>query len=317
MPHLIIAGAIHESGIDLIETRKDFTYTYLSENDDLSYKRLIKDADALVIRTQPLSREDISRSQKLKVVSRHGVGYDAIDVDALTDRNIPLTIVGDVNSQSVAEHAMTLLLAAFKRLIKSDLAVRQGPWAYRNELEPQEVNGKNLLILGYGRIGMRLAKMASSFGMNVSAFDPYISKEQWDNGFVTMVDDFKRALSDADCISINMPKLEQPLIGKKEFDLMKAGVVIINTARGGIVNENDLFIALSNGRVGAAGLDVFDEEPPSDPNRFAALHQVILSPHVAGLSQESAKAMAIASVRNIINFFDSELDMSLIVNNQI
>ena len=317
MPHLIIAGAIHESGIDLIETRKDFTYTYLSENDDLSYKRLIKDADALVIRTQPLSREDISRSQKLKVVSRHGVGYDAIDVDALTDRNIPLTIVGDVNSQSVAEHAMTLLLAAFKRLIKSDLAVRQGPWAYRNELESQEVNGKNLLILGYGRIGMRLAKMASSFGMNVSAFDPYISKKQWENDSVTMVDDFKRALSDADCISINMPKLEQPLIGKKEFDLMKAGVVIINTARGGIVNENDLFIALSNGRVGAAGLDVFDEEPPSGTNRFAALHQVILSPHVAGLSQESAKAMAIASVRNIINFFDSKLDMSLIVNNQI
>ncbi len=317
MPHLLIAGAIHESGIELINTRKDFTYTYLSKNDDLSYKKLIKHADGLVIRTQPLSRTDIFSSQKLKVVSRHGVGYDAIDVNALTEKRIPLAIVGDVNSQSVAEQSMTLILAAFKRLIKSDRAVRVGPWNYRNQLESQEVNGKNLLILGYGRIGRRLAKMASAFDMNVHAYDPYVETDQFCNVPVKKIDNLKDAITSADCISVNMPKMESPLIAKKEFDCMKTGVVIVNTARGGIIKEDDLIEALSNGKVGAAGLDVFDHEPPLSDNRFGALDQVVMSPHVAGLSKESAEAMAVSSIQNVINFFDGNLDMSLVVNQKI
>ena len=317
MPHLIIAGAIHESGIALINTRKDFTYTYLSKNDDLSYRKLIKHADGLVIRTQPLSRTDIFSSQKLKVVSRHGVGYDAIDVNALTEKSIPLAIVGDVNSQSVAEQSMTLLLAAFKRLIKSDRAVRVGPWNYRDQLESQEVHGKNLLILGYGRTGRRLAKLAAAFDMNVHAFDPYVEIDQFCNVPVKKIDNLKDAIADADCISVNMPRMESPLIAKKEFDCMKTGVVIVNTARGGIIKEDDLIEALSNGKVGAAGLDVFDHEPPLSDNRFGALDQVVMSPHVAGLSKESAEAMAVSSIQNVINFFDGNLDMSLVVNQKI
>ena len=317
MPHLLIAGAIHESGIELIETRKDFTYTYLSKNDDFSYQTLLKKADALVIRTQPLSRKDIFGSQTLKVVSRHGVGYDAVDVDALTERNIPLTIVGDVNSQSVAEQSMTLLLAAFKRLIKNDNAVRYGPWCYRNQLEPQEVHGKNLLILGFGRIGRRLAKMAAAFGMNVFAYDPFVRPEEFYNDPVEKINDFNKAIGNVHCISVNMPKVEKPLITKKEFDCMQTGVVIVNTARGGIIKEDDFIEALKSGKVGAAGLDVFDDEPPLKNNQFAKFNQVVMSPHVAGLSKESAQAMAVSSVQNAINFFDGNLDMSLVVNKTI
>ena len=147
MPHVVIAGAIHESGIELIEKRADFTYAYIPSNEDRSYVNLIKEADALVIRTQPLTAKDIKEAAALKIVSRHGVGYDSIDTFALEKKNILLTIVGDVNSQSVAEHAMTLMLAAFKRLIKNDEAVRVGPWNYRNTLEPQEIYKKSLLIL--------------------------------------------------------------------------------------------------------------------------------------------------------------------------
>ena len=317
MPHLLIAGAIHESGIELIKTRRDFTYTYISENDDLSYKKLLKDADALVIRTQPLNRADILNTHNLKIVSRHGVGYDAIDVNALTEKSITLAIVGDVNSQSVAEHSMTLLLAAFKRLMKNDRAVRIGPWNYRNKLEPLEVYGKNLLILGYGRIGRRLAKMANAFDMNVYAYDPYVEIEHFCNESVKKIENLELAIRDADCISINMPKMQNPLITKNEFDCMKTGVVIVNTARGGIINEDDLLQALNNGKVGAAGLDVFDHEPPLSDNPFAALDQVILSPHVAGLSKESAEAMSLSSVQNAIDFFDGNLDVSLVVNKKI
>ena len=240
-----------------------------------------------------------------------------MDVAALTEKNIPLTIVGDVNSQSVAEQSMTLLLAAFKRVIKNDRAVRVGPWDYRNLLEPEEVNGKNLLILGYGRIGRRLAKMATAFGMHVFAYDPFIDSKQWSDGSVEKVDDLNMAITTADCISVKMPRVEKPIIGKKEFDRMKTGVVIVNTARGGIIKEEDLINALKNGKVGAAGLDVFEDEPPLGKNPFYLLQQVILSPHVAGLSKESAAAMAVSSVKNAIDFFDGNLDMSLVVNKKI
>ena len=314
MPHVIIAGSIHESGIHVIDRRRDFTYTYLSKNDDLSYKELIKDADALIIRTQPLVKTDIVSAVNLKIVSRHGVGYDAVDVDALSQRDIPLTIVGDVNSQSVAEHSMALLLAAYKRLIKNDEAVRIGPWTYRNQLEPEELRGKALLILGYGRIGRRLAKMASAFEMNISVYDPFIQEADWPVGPAVKVEDFNLAISQADCISINMPRADKPLIGNDEFDKMKPGVVIINTARGGIIQEHDLITALKSGKVGAAGLDVFDDEPPLSPNPFAGLKQVVLTPHIAGLSTESAEAMAISSVQNVIDFFDGKLNPLLIVN---
>ena len=218
MPHVIIAGSIHESGIRVIDRRREFTYTYLSKNDDLSYKELIKDADALVIRTQPLVKTDIVSAINLKIVSRHGVGYDAVDVDALSQRDIPLTIVGDVNSQSVAEHSMALLLAAYKRLIKNDEAVRIGPWTYRNQLESEELRGKVLLILGYGRIGRRLAKMASAFEMTLLVYDPFIQDSDWPIGPAVKVQDLNLAMSQADCISINMPRVDKPLIGKHEFE---------------------------------------------------------------------------------------------------
>lgn len=314
MQHVIIAGSIHASGIQVIADRDDFTYTYLSDNEDLSYKHLIKDADALVLRTQPLTREDIMSSQNLKIVSRHGVGYDAVDVLALSEKGILLTIVGDVNSQSVAEHSMTLLLAAFKRLIKNDYAVRVGPWDYRNNLETEEVFGKNLLILGYGRIGRRLAKIADAFGMKVFAYDPFIDSSHWPDGHTTKVENLDAGFSFADCISINMPRTKETLINRREFSLMKNGVIIVNTARGGIINESALLNALNNGKVSAAGLDVFDDEPPNSESPFTFLKQVVLTPHVAGLSKEAAEAMAVSSIQNVIDYFDGKLEQSLIVN---
>ena len=120
-------------------------------------------AIAMVIRTQPLQAASIAKASRLKIVSRHGVGYDAVDVAALNARNIPLCIVGDVNSVSVAEHAMMLILACAKQLIRSDNSVRHGPWGWRNKLEAAEISGKRLLIIGYGRIGRHLARMASGF----------------------------------------------------------------------------------------------------------------------------------------------------------
>jgi D-3-phosphoglycerate dehydrogenase / 2-oxoglutarate reductase len=313
MPHLLIAGKLHQAGLALLES-SGFTYDYVEEVSEASYAPLIGRADALVIRTQPLSSTTIAAAPLLKIVSRHGVGYDAVDVAALNQRKIPLCIVGDVNSVSVAEHAMTLILASAKRLILADRAVRAGPWGWRNALEAGEISGKNLLIIGYGRSGRHLARMAQGFGMNIRAFDSFLVKQGWPDGPATPVASLNDGLASADVISVHVPKTGQPILGAAEFALMKPGVIIVNTARGGVVNETALAAALAEGRVAAAGLDVFDTEPPAKDHPLLAFGQVALTPHIAGLTEQAGTRMAVSCVQNVLDFFAGRLDPALVVN---
>ncbi|MFD2054345.1 hydroxyacid dehydrogenase [Mesorhizobium calcicola] len=315
MPHILVAGKLHPSGMALLNSLPDVTFDYIEEVSEQSYAPLIGKADALVLRTQPLSAETVAKADRLRVVSRHGVGYDAVHLPSLIERGIALTIVGDVNSVSVAEHAMMLILAASKRALRADRSVRQpNEWGWRNNLEAEEISGKNLLIVGFGRIGRHLARMASGFGMEVRAFDPYLQEQAWPEGPVSAVDALRDGLSWADVISINIPKADQPLIGRAEFAVMRRGAILVNTARGGIVEEQALVDALRSGQVGAAGLDVFDREPPAEGNSLVNLDQVILSPHIAGLTRECGERMAVASVRNVIDFFSGKIDPALVVN---
>ena len=182
MPHVLVAGKLHPSGIELLDASPGVTYDYVEDVSEPSYAPLIGGADGLVIRTQPLSASTVARAERLKIVSRHGVGYDAVDLPSLNRRGIALAIVGDVNSVSVAEHAMMLLLAATKRLIRADRSVRDNEWGWRNRLEPSELAGKRLLILGFGRIGRHLARMAAAFGMEVRAYDPFLERQGWPEG---------------------------------------------------------------------------------------------------------------------------------------
>lgn len=314
MPHILVAGKVHPSGVDLLKSAEGVTYDLVEDLTEESYASLIGKADALVIRTQPLSAATVAAGARLQIVSRHGVGYDAVDLDALNARRIPLCIVGDVNAVSVGEHAMTLILAAAKRLIRADRSVRQGPWSWRNRLEGMEISGRNLLILGYGRTGRRLAGMAAGFGMQVRAHDPFLARQGWPEGLVAEAPDLLAALAWADIVSVHMPKVGAPMIGADELAVMKPSAIIVNTARGGIVDERALAAALLAGRIGAAGFDVFDTEPPAGDHPLVGLDQVILTPHVAGLTQESAERMAISSVQNVLDFFSGTIDPDLIVN---
>lgn len=316
MPHLLVAGKLHPSGEALLRDlpARGITVDYVEEVSEPSYAPLIHKADALVIRTQPLSAATAALAERLKVVSRHGVGYDSVDLAALNARGIALTIVGDMNSVSVAEHAMMQLLAAAKRVLLADRAVREpGGWSWRNHLEQQEISGKNLLIIGYGRTGQRLARMAAGFEMTVRAFDPYLSRNGWPEGSAAEIADLDQALAWADCISIHVPKADKPTLGAQEIALMKPGVILANTARGGVVDEAALAEALASGHVGAAGVDVFDDEPPLASPLFTQA-TALLSPHIAGLTAECGERMAIASIRNAIHYLDGTIDRSLIVN---
>ncbi len=314
MPHILIAGKLHPSGLALLEQTPGVTYDHVEEISEASYQPYLASADGMVIRTQPMQAPSVAKGVRLQVVSRHGVGYDAVDVAALNARRIPLCIVGDVNSVSVAEHAMMQILACAKQLIRSDRSVRTGPWGWRNRLEQGEVSGKTLLIIGYGRIGRHLARMAAGFGMKIAAYDPYLLAGGWPEGPASSVADLTTGLIRADFISVHIPKADGPLIGVGELAAMKYGAVIVNTARGGIVDEAALADALRSGQIAAAALDVFDAEPPEPDHPLLAFDQVIFTPHTAGLTREAAERMAIASVQNVLDHFAGRLDAALVVN---
>ena len=317
MPHVLIAGKLHPAGLARIEGAEGFTFDYVEAISEPSYAPLVDSADALVIRTQPLTAATVARASRLKLVSRHGVGYDAVDLEALARRRIALCIAGGANSLSVAEHAMTLILACAKRVLRADRAVRGGDWKWRDRLEAMEISGRALLIVGYGRAGRKLADMAKGFDMEVRAFDPFVAEGGWPPGSASPVATLAEGLAWADIVSLNAPKAGKPLIGAQEFALLKPGAILVNTARGGVVDEAALGEALTEGRVAAAGLDVFDDEPPPASHPLLAFDQVILSPHIAGVTAEAAERMAVASVQNVIDFFAGRLDPSLIVNKDV
>ncbi len=314
MPHILIAGKLHPAGLALLDATTGVTYTHVEEISEESYQPYLEQADGMVIRTQPMTAASVAKAARLRIVSRHGVGYDAVDVKALNARGIPLCIVGDVNSVSVAEHAMMQILACAKQLIRSDRAVRNGPWGWRNKLEQGEVSGKTLLIIGYGRIGRHLAVMASAFGMKIMAYDPYLAAKGWPEGQVADAGDLLAGLAAADFVSVHIPKADKPIIGTAEIASMKRGAIIVNTARGGIVDEAALADALRSGQIAAAALDVFDAEPPAPDHPLLAFDQVILTPHTAGLTAEAAERMAVSSVQNVLDFFAGHLDPALVVN---
>ena len=313
MPHLLIAGKLHPSGLDLLRSAKGVTFDYVEEISEPSYQAYLPQADALVIRTQPLSAGSIAKAPGLQIVSRHGVGYDAVDVAALNARRVPLCIVGDVNSSGVAEHAMMLILAASHRLIAADRATRGGDWGWRNGLQTHEVAGKRLLVVGFGRIGQKLAGLARAFGMQVHAYDPYIPADHWPEGAIR-ADDLGVALSEADAVSLHLPRADRAVIGTAELAVMKPTAVVVNTARGGLVDEVALAEALRAGRLGGAGIEVFDAEPPGTDHPLFGLDQAVLTPHNAALTVECAERMAVASVQNVLDFFAGKLDPALVVN---
>src|SRR5579863_5134609 len=223
MPHLLIAGKLHPAGLALLQASQGVTYDYVEEVSEPSYAPLIGKAEGLVIRTQPLSAATIANAARLKIVSRHGVGYDSVDMTALNERRIPLCIVGDTNSLSVAEHAMMMILACAKQAIRADRAVRGGTWGWRNRLEAGEISGKRLLIVGFGRSGRHLARMAQGFEMEISAFDPFLAEKGWPEGSVQPVGSLDEGLAWAEIISVNVPKAARPMLTSREFEKLRPG----------------------------------------------------------------------------------------------
>jgi D-3-phosphoglycerate dehydrogenase len=282
-----------------------------------SYRPLLPEADAILLRTQPMTAAEIALAPKLKIVSRHGVGYDAVDVAALSARRIPLAIVGDVNSRAVAEHTLMLMLAAARRAVPHHIAATTGNWNERNRFDAIELDGKRLLIVGFGRIGRRVAQLSLGFGMTVTVYDPFVASAQLRPFNVQHEADIGAALEAADFVTFHMPGGNSgPLVGEAQLARMKPSAIIINTARGGLVDETALDRALRERRLWAAALDVLVDEPPFEGHRLLGNPYVTISPHNAGLTQECALRMAEAAAQNILDAFDGTLNPGLVVNSR-
>lgn len=317
MPHVLVAGKIHDAGLNLLRSVADMTVDVVDEVSTESYAPRISEADALLIRTQPLPGAVVANAPRLRIVSRHGVGYDAVDLPALEARGIALAIVGDVNSRAVAEHAFALMLALAKRVTAYDAAVRHGTWGLRNSFSATELWNKRLFLVGFGRIGRLVAGMAHAFGMTVVAYDPFLTPETIRQAGADPVGDLAAGLLEADVVSLHVPRAGgRALIGAAELALLRPGALVVNTARGDLIDEAALADALDAGRIAGAGLDVFGSEPPAAGDRLLGCERAILSPHSAALTHECAARMSEAAARNILDFFEGRLDPRLTVTPQ-
>jgi len=317
MPHVLIAGPIHPDGMAVLESRPGLTCEVLAAPDAADLTERLADADALLIRTAPLPPAAVEAAPDLKVVARHGVGYDNVPVDTLTARGIPLAIVGNVNAQTVAEHTLFLMLALAKRGPVRDRAARDGRWnAARGEGGTWELAGRTLLLVGFGRIGREVARRARAFDMAVQAYDPYVDRAAMADLGVEKVDDWRAASPQADVVSLHVPRTPETenMIGAAELEAMKPAAVVINAARGGLIDEAALAVALGSGGIAGAGLDTLDREPPDADHPLLGLESVVFSPHSAALTEECLARMGVAAAENILAGLDGRLDPALVVN---
>jgi D-3-phosphoglycerate dehydrogenase / 2-oxoglutarate reductase len=314
---ILVVQPLRPEALRLFEERHDVRFEVVTDFSTANLLKHVGDADAITIRDARLSVDVLEAAPRLKVISRHGVGFDNIPVDYCTERGIPVTVVGDVNAISVAEQTMFLLLAAARGGIQLDEAVRNGDFAARSRILGVELRGRVLLVVGFGRIGREVATRAAAFGMKVLVFDPHVARTGYAD--TTFVDDLHQGLEVADVLSLHVPLLPSTrnLIGASELKRLRTGAIVLNTARGGLIDEDALLDAVRSGRVRAAGIDTFVTEPLPNGHPLTSERRIVLSPHSAALTEESLIAMGVVTARNALAGLDGALNPQLVVNRAV
>lgn len=262
---------------------------------------------------------ELESSRDMLVVTRIGVGFDAVDVPALSRRKVPLMVAGTANSPSVAECALFMMLTLAKRATEMHSLVRDNKWPDRLGMLPFDLFGKTILIIGFGRIGSRTAKRCQAMEMNVLVFDPYKPAADIKAAGCEPVADLDAALPRADFVSIHCPKTPETIgmFNADRLKRMKPKAYLVNTARGGIVVETALYDALVSGRIAGAGLDVFEQEPPPAGQALLSLPNVIMAPHVAGVTVEAVDRMSEQTARNILSVLDGDPLRQNVINQDV
>ena len=316
MKKILVIQPIHDAGIELLRNNNDYEFEIIEDTEISNLKSKIVNCDAVSIRTAKLPAEAINVAKNLQIISRHGVGYDNIDLKSSKDKNITIAITAKANAVAVAEHVMFMLLSISKRKNMYHDSVKTGNFNERNKLPKTiELWNKNILIAGFGRIGKALIKRCLGFEMNVFVYDPFVSSDVIENIGGKKVENLEDSIKKMDVVSLHVPLTEKTknLINYELLKTMKKNCIIINAARGGIVNETDLDRALNENLIFGAGIDVFEKEPPINNNPLLKNEKVFLSPHTASFTEECMNRMGIETIQNIVDFFDEKLDKSKIV----
>lgn len=309
MKKILLSQKIHEDAIEFLKN-KGFCVIISPSPDEKTVRENAKDADAIIVRTATrLSRETIFSLPNLKVIARTGGGVDNIDVDAASEKNIPVCNTPEANTDSVAEHTLAFILALAKYLKKMDTEVRRNNFDIRNSYLPIDLAEKILGLIGFGKIGKKVAKLCyDCFKMKILFYDPYIKEFNEMEFQCKKLDSIEELFLISDFISLHIPytKENHHIIGEKLLGKMKSTAFIVNASRGGIIDEDALAKLLSEGRIAGAALDVFENEPPEVNNPLLSLDNVYLTPHSAALTKESSRRMAMHAAEGVVDFLEGK-----------
>ena len=314
---VMVQTGIRDGIREVFDPRPDIDYEIFTENSEENLIKHIPEFDACILGLAPFTEKITAHATRMKVVGRLGVGYDTVDVPALTRAGIPFTVVGTANSLSVAEHTLYFILALAKNGTIYDREGRKG-WGIRN-LPCYDIANRKILVLGFGRIGGHLVKRLVAMEMEVYIFDPYVKPEVITAAGATPVTDWRALLPEIDYLSVNCPKNEETtgMVSTEEFNAMKSTACVVNTARGGIIEEDALYHALKNKVIRGGAIDAFVIEPtPADTPLFE-LDNLIVTPHTAGTTQEALYRMDKRAAQNCVDGIDGKLDPEYVINKEV
>lgn len=320
---LLIVETMPEDGLALFREHGDIdTIQFPNAISVADFDKLLRQhapVHGVALGATAFGRNEIEASGGIQVVTRMGVGYDAVDVPALTEKKVPLMTTGIANSPSVAEAALFMMLALAKRAAELDAMVKAGQWSKRLGVIPFDLLGKTVVVVGFGRIGSRTAKRCQAMEMNVLVYDPFKSKAEIEAAGYEHVPDLDVALPRADFVTVHCPKSPQTvrMFDAARLKRLKPTAYLVNTARGGIVDEAALYTALTNGELAGAGLDVFEKEPALGDNPLFKLSNVITAPHLAGVTSEALYRMGLQTARNILSVLDGAPIRDNVINREV
>lgn len=288
-----------------------FLVTYFQNADEL--KSIVHDADVLMFNDAHISADIIAALDKCKMIIRYGIGYDNVDLEAAGKKGIYVCNAPSYGTYDVAEHTMALLLSVCKHIPLADKCARTGQWKADRVGKVRRLTGKTLGLIGFGRIARTVAARARAFEMDLLVYDPYVSAEDAAAAGAKLVD-FPVLLESSDYITLHSPLTDETrhMMGMPQFKLMKKDAVLINTGRGGLVNENELIFALLSGEIAGAGLDVFEEEPLSPSSKLLQMENVVLTPHVAWNSFEGVDDLHKEVTDNVLRVLRGEIPINIV-----
>jgi D-3-phosphoglycerate dehydrogenase len=300
-PKVLVSEKIAAIGLELLRKTCDVV-TPWAEGRGVDEDQM-REVDAVIVRLFRIGSDELSRCERLRVIAKHGVGLDNIDVSGATARRIPVVFTPAANANAVAEHAVALMLALARQVVPAAEAVRRGRFADRSCFEGVEVSGKTLGVVGLGRIGSRVAEIAArGLAMRVLGFDPVLKPETY-HGPATLVASIETLLAASDFITLHVPLSPQThrMINAKTLALLKPTCRIINTSRGAVIDEPALAAALETGRIAGAALDVFESEPVPADHPLCRAPRALLTPHISSSTAESLDRMSLDAAQGVLD----------------